>query len=144
MTHSGMTVSVCWWGLDVRSVLRTHGLLLRVCVLEPATAQPDRALSHGAELKPPRLPDPAAGGAARPTHTYTCTLLQEKTSSWRQHHPQQVSSEHFSQGFSLLFRYLALLSFFLKKKIFKCDWLVSNRYLWPSVCSGILAECFAL
>lgn len=69
---------------------------LCLCALEPATAEPDRALSHRAEPEPPRLPDPAAGGAARPTHAYTCTLLQEKTSPWRQHNPQQVSSEHYS------------------------------------------------
>lgn len=74
------------------------GLTGSLCVfsaLEPAAADPDRTLSHRAESEPPRLPDPAARGAARPTHTYTCTLLQEKTSPWRQHHPQQVSSEHY-------------------------------------------------
>ncbi len=92
MTHNSMTV--CLRGLDVQSVSRTHGLPLCVCAVEPAIAEPDRTLSHRAEPEPPRLPDPAAGGEAWPTHTYTCTLLQEKTSPWRQHHPQQVSSEH--------------------------------------------------
>lgn len=72
-------------------VLCAQGLLLCARVLEPAAAEPDGALSHGAVLESPRLPDPAAGGTVRPTHTYTCTLLQEKTSPRRQHHPQQVT-----------------------------------------------------
>lgn len=69
------------------------GLTVALCVspLESVVAEPDRALSHRAKPEPPCLPDPAACGAARPTHTYTCALLQEKTSPWRQHHPQQVS-----------------------------------------------------
>lgn len=85
-----MALSVCWRGLAVGGFWRTHGFPPRVCVLEPAAAEPDRTLSHRAEPEPPRLPDPAAGGAARPNHTYTRTLLQEKTAPWRQHHPQQV------------------------------------------------------
>lgn len=96
VSHNTMAVSVCLQGLDAHGVLRTHGLALCVCALELAIAEPDRALSHRPEPEPPRLPDPAAGGAAGPTHTYTCTLLQEKTSPWRQHHPQQVSSEHYT------------------------------------------------
>ena len=96
MTHHGMTVS----SLRARSGCSCHledSVAPSVCslALEPAAAQPDRTLSHRAEPEPPRLPDPAAGGAARPTHTYTCTLIEEKTAPWRQHHPQQVSSEHY-------------------------------------------------
>lgn len=77
-------------------VLYTQGLLLCACAVEPAAAEPDRTLSHRAVFESPRLPDPAAGGTVRPTHTYTCTLLQEKTSPWRQHHPQQVTIQAYS------------------------------------------------
>lgn len=76
--------------------LYTQGLLLCACAVEPAAAEPDRALSHRAVFESPRLPDPAAGGTVRPTHTHTCTLLQEKTSPWRQHHPQQVTIQAYS------------------------------------------------
>lgn len=76
-------------------VLYTQGLLLCACAVEPAAAEPDRTLSHRAVFESPRLPDPAAGGTVRPTHTYTCTLLQEKTSPRRQHHPQQVTIQAY-------------------------------------------------
>lgn len=51
------------------------GSICVVCGLEHAAPEPHRALSHRAEPEPPRLPDPADGGAAWATHTHTCTLL---------------------------------------------------------------------
>lgn len=110
----------------------SQALSLCVCALEPAIAEPDRALSHRAESKPSRLPDPAAGGAARPTHTYTCTLLQEKTSPWRQHHPQQVSSAHYSK--------VKLVSVSVLFDASVTGYFLTTTPLQHSLCSDIFAD----
>lgn len=56
---------------------------------EPVVVEPERALSDRTESEPPRLPDPAPDGAARPAHAHTHPLLQEETAAGQQR-PQQV------------------------------------------------------
>ena len=73
-----------------------------MCVLEPAAAESDGALPDGAESEPPRLPDPAPGGAPRPLHAHARPLLQEETSPRGQLRPQQVRAGHCTQGDSTM------------------------------------------